>query len=71
MPVGIRYRCVGGESAAVRYRCVGGEGCGGGGEGGGACVYTCVGVCVVLASMHDLQGLEAGHRLTEMFFTCL
>ena len=67
----------------IRYRCVGGEGWGGG--DGGACVRVCVRVwgvrvcvcvCVcgspVLAvDARSARTSQAGHRLTEMFFTCL
>ena len=74
----IRYRCVEGEGCGgggdggvcvcVRVRvcacaCVG-------------CVCGCVGVCVcgspVLAvDARSARTSQAGHRLTEMFFTCL
>ena len=64
----------------IRYRCVGGEGCGGGGDGG-ACVRVCacvgcawVCVCgspVLAVDARSARTSQAGHRLTEMFFTCL
>ena len=66
--------------AAVIYvtAVLGVRGVGGGGEMGGGCVCVCVcrGVCVcgspVLAvDARSARTSQAGHRLTEMFFTCL